>query len=111
MDLYLPLNYRPLVVVGQTVIGGETIISNPNKILEITKTLYDNRMELSLLSMMDQDHSGKLIEMGLGYDINESLKSYLAVSKIIGDNSQDEEYTFTQMEDFSHVRLELKYFY
>ena len=38
VDLYLPLNYRPLVVVGQTVIGGETIISNPNKILEISKT-------------------------------------------------------------------------
>ena len=32
VDLYLPLNYKPLVAVGQTVIGGETIISNPNKI-------------------------------------------------------------------------------
>ena len=39
VDLYLPLNYKPLVVVGQTVIGGETIISNPNKILKISKTL------------------------------------------------------------------------
>ena len=38
VDLYLPLNYKPLVVVGQTVIGGETIISNPNKISEISKT-------------------------------------------------------------------------
>ena len=38
VDLYLPPNYKPLVVVGQTVIGGETIISNPNKISEISKT-------------------------------------------------------------------------
>ena len=38
MDLYLPLSYKPLVNVGQTVIGGETIISNPNKIFEISKT-------------------------------------------------------------------------
>jgi Phosphatidylserine decarboxylase len=38
VDLYLPLNYKPLVSVGQIVIGGETIISNPNKISEITKT-------------------------------------------------------------------------
>ena len=39
VDLYLPLNYKPLVDVGQTVIGGETIISNPNKISEINKTI------------------------------------------------------------------------
>ena len=38
VDLYLPLSYKPLVSVGQTVIGGETIISNPNKIFEISKT-------------------------------------------------------------------------
>jgi len=38
VDLYLPLSYKPLVNVGQTVIGGETIISNPNKIFEISKT-------------------------------------------------------------------------
>ena len=60
--------------------------------------------------MMDQIQSGKLIELGLGYDINESINSYFAVSKIIGDNSQ-EEYTFNHMEDFSHIRMELKYYY
>ena len=38
VDLYLPLNYKPLVGLGQTVIGGETIISNPNAILNISKT-------------------------------------------------------------------------
>ncbi len=38
VDLYLPLNYKLLVAVGQTVIGGETIISNPNNILKISKT-------------------------------------------------------------------------
>ncbi len=38
VDLYLPLDYQPLVGLGQTVIGGETIISNPNEILKISKT-------------------------------------------------------------------------
>ena len=38
VDLYLPLSYKPLVALGQTVIGGETIISNPNNILNISKT-------------------------------------------------------------------------
>ena len=38
VDLYMPLNFKPLVSVGQTVIGGETIISNPTGINEIKKT-------------------------------------------------------------------------
>ena len=39
VDLYLPSNYTALVSVGQNVIGGETIISNPNNISIIKKTL------------------------------------------------------------------------
>ena len=39
VDLYLPSNYRPLVSVDQNVLGGETIISNPNQISKIDKTL------------------------------------------------------------------------
>jgi len=39
VDLYLPINYTPLVSVGQNVIGGETIISNPNHIYKINKTI------------------------------------------------------------------------
>jgi len=37
VDLYLPLKTKTLVSVGQTVIGGETIISNMNKIDQIEK--------------------------------------------------------------------------
>ena len=80
-------------------------------LLDLTKMLYDNQVELNLRTMLDQVFSGKLIEMGFGYDINESIKSYLAISKIMGDNSHDETYTFNRMEDFSHIRLELRYFY
>ena len=39
VDLYMPSHYKPLVTLGQTVIGGETIMSNPNNILELTKSL------------------------------------------------------------------------
>ena len=38
VDLYIPQNYKLLVSVGQTVIGGETIISNPNNITSISRT-------------------------------------------------------------------------
>ena len=35
VDLYMPLNYKSLVTLGQNVIAGETIIANPNLIKEI----------------------------------------------------------------------------
>ena len=39
VDLYLPKKYNTLISVGQTVIGGETIISNPNNIKKISNSL------------------------------------------------------------------------
>ena len=41
VDLYLPNKYKILVSKGQTVFAGETIISNPNNILEITNSIKD----------------------------------------------------------------------
>ena len=37
VDLYLPMKYNIMVNIGQSVIGGETIVSNPNQILNINK--------------------------------------------------------------------------
>ena len=39
VDLYLPLDYEILISLGQTMVGGETIISNPSKINKINKTM------------------------------------------------------------------------
>ena len=39
VDLFLPLKYKPIVAVGQNVIGGETIISNPNNLTKINNTI------------------------------------------------------------------------
>ena len=36
VDLFLPLHYKPMIIKDQLVIGGETIISNPNNINEIS---------------------------------------------------------------------------
>ena len=38
VDLYLPINYNIMVNIGQTVIGGETILSNPNHISNISQS-------------------------------------------------------------------------
>ena len=32
VDIYLPINYKPMVTLGQIVVGGETILSNPNNV-------------------------------------------------------------------------------
>ena len=39
VDIYMPSHYKPLITIGQVVIGGETIISNPNNIKEITNSI------------------------------------------------------------------------
>ena len=36
VDLYLPKSYNIQVAIGQTVVGGETIVSNPNNIKNIS---------------------------------------------------------------------------
>jgi len=39
VDIFLPNNYKPMVSNGQIVIGGETILSNPNNIKFINSTI------------------------------------------------------------------------
>lgn len=39
VDLFLPTKYKPLVSEGQTVIAGESILSNPNNIQYISKSI------------------------------------------------------------------------
>ena len=43
----------------------------------------------------------------------DDLKIFFALTKISGDNKHDNgsHYTFNQMEDFSHCRLEFKYYF
>ena len=60
--------------------------------------------------MIDLDKKGSLHEAGIEYEIYENTKLFIAVNKIIADNSIKMN-PFTGMEDFSHIRLELKYYY
>jgi len=80
-------------------------------LFDISKLFYDNRIKINIMSMMDQIHSGKLIELGVTFEINESLKGTFVLNKIIGDKTlnQNEHYTFNNMEEFSNIRGELKY--
>ena len=39
VDLFIPNTYKPLVAEGQTVIGGESILANPNNIQHISSSI------------------------------------------------------------------------
>ena len=39
VDIYLPSKYKLLISMGQIMVGGETIISNPNNITQITENI------------------------------------------------------------------------
>ena len=66
---------------------------------------------LTLKGVNDLDDSGLLIEVGSVFSLSDEMNLHMYLNKIIGDDSQDEEYRFNQMEDFSHFRLELEYFF
>ena len=77
-DLHIDFNPADYFFPG---LGSHIAILTKNVLLlDVTKTLYDNRIELSVKTMMDQIHSGSLVEVGFGYDISQSLKSYLVVN-------------------------------
>ena len=79
-------------------------------------------MKLNFVSLYDIDNpnvqfpsikNGSLLEIGCEYNIMDDLKILFALTKISGDDKHDKanHYSFNQMEDFSHCRLEIKYFY
>ena len=114
IDIDLPgleVNFNPANYFFPGLGTNIAILTKSVLLLDVTKILYDNQVELSLRTMLDQIHPGKLIEFGLNYEINESLIGSLAINKIIGDDAQEKKYTFNQMEAFSHIRLELKHYF
>ncbi len=60
--------------------------------------------------MFDLDEKGSLHEAGIEYEIYENTKLLIAVNKIFADKSIQMN-PFSGIEDFSHIRFELKYYY
>ena len=92
-------------------------------ILNLDKTFYDELMELQLVSLIDLKNEGKLFQLKYSYDIIDDLNISILYYKGIGnkdkypDNPDTETinesllYPFNGMEDFSHIRAQLKYFF
>ena len=114
VDINLPsleVQYTPAEYFLPGLGAGLSILTKRVLLVDIKKPIYDNTVELNLKTMMDQVHSGALVEFGVGYSISNSINSYFAITKIFGDKGQDDKYEFNHMENFSHARMELKYYF
>ena len=87
-----------------------TFISTNALSITALKLFSEIGLELRYTSMYDLDEKGSLHELGIEYEIYENTKILIAVNKIL-DNKSIQMNPFTGMEDFSHIRLGLKYYY
>ena len=88
--------------------------------LSLEKTFLEEQLKISLLSMMDLYDPlspkntklwGRFVGLTIEYDLTQNLKLISGMTQITGnDNHPDgEHYRLNQMEDFSHLRFELKF--
>ncbi len=88
--------------------------------LSMEKTFLEEQLKINFLSMMDLYDPldpkkiklwGKIIGLTIEYDLTQDLKLISGMTQITGNKNHPEEehYRLKQMEDFSHLRFELKY--
>ena len=96
------------------------VITNKAGIIIIDKMFLNEELKLSVTSMLDLEKytgvdgiSGSLTEYKIEYNIAQDLLGLIGMTKIIGtdDHPDGENYQFNKMEDFSHFRFEIKYFF
>ena len=90
--------------------SSNTFISSKSLSIVAQRPFYDMGLELRYTSIIDLDQRGSLHEVGIEYDIYENTKILIVANKIF-DNKNVEMNPFTGMEEFSHIRIELKYYY
>ena len=88
--------------------------------LTLEKKLMDEQFNVSITSMLDVAEyidvsglAGSLVELKVGYIFEQDLHGLLALTNVNGTSNHPdgENYAFNSMEDFSHIRFELKYFF
>ena len=76
----------------------------------IQKKLPDVDLEFRYMGFYDLDNKGSINEFRMTYELTDNLEIMGAINKIRG-NKTIENNQFSSMEAFSHVRLEVKYYY
>lgn len=95
-------NFTPGMGTPFALIAEKALIVNGS-----TK-IFDDRLELTAMSLINLEETGYILGMNVGYSPIENWELKLGISKFIGD-ANDPENSFTQMEDFSHLSLGLEY--
>ena len=81
------------------------------------KNFMDDQVKLAFMGLLDlTDYSGTrgnglILEGSASYELMESMDLKLSVAKFRGNSTLGDTYAFNNMEDFSHFRFELQYYY
>ena len=96
------------------------ILTKKAAFIILDRSFLNEQLKISSTTMIDAAKysgvsgiAGSLHELRLEYAIREDLQSLLGITTVEGSNDHPdkENYPFNRMEDFSHIRLELKYFF
>lgn len=96
------------------------VLSRKAGFISLERHFNDEQLKLNLTTMLDLDDSnfdgtlpGVLLEGHIDYNMTDELRATIGLTKIYGsdDHPDGENYRFNKMEDFSHLRFELKYFF
>ena len=96
------------------------ILSNNIGLIVLEKSFLDEQAKMTLTSLLDFGQEkkigrlhGSLTEFKIEYNFIQNLIGAVSITKVFGDDSHPDGdlYQFNKMEDFSHFRLELKYFF
>ena len=92
-------------------------------VLNFTKTIMDDMLELQFTNLLDLKDKGRLTQFQLSYDISDNINLSFLFYKGKGnadkypdiieteDFNESLLYPFNAMEDFSHIRAQLQYFF
>ncbi|MDP7610027.1 MAG: hypothetical protein QF814_09950 [Candidatus Marinimicrobia bacterium] len=98
------------------------VLTKQAVIITLEKTFLDDQLNFNLLSLLDIAKPketnktkiwGAMFGFTMEYNVTQNLHGVLGITKILGKNTHPdgELYRFNAMEDFSHIRMELKYFF
>jgi len=97
-------------MVNKAILGG------------LSKSFLNDRLTLQLRNLMDLEYKGYFLELNTDYKLTDRVTSTFAINYINGDETHPNsiknkgedyekalDYPLNQMEDFSHIRMQIKY--
>ena len=84
-------------------------LSSESCFISLEKKLLNNNLALTVSTLMDLDKGyGELASFEVDYNFGDGLNAMFGLTKVLGDDEVSD-YVFNELEDFSHLRCEIKY--